>query len=359
MSRPLKSILAEYLGEGELDSQGCFTLDLERAQFKLTHWQTSNPWDWLLKAIQAAVQAGCKQLVIELGRRQDKILWVDFPVPEEWGEQFLEALTRPKASNHPLHHLVCAFRGAGGDVTLSLGNTWLQWSQGQLRHASQAQPQPLCLTVDKARPLPWLRWLWQNLARTSLRGPIQQRTRFCPISIQMNGFSMTRQFQSEKSLVEYILLARDGFAADILYCSTLPKAQAGEAIHLPPKLARLLGHESALRGANRVPVAQLRLPPNPAGPARVTLVRYGVACQPIEVDLDMPGLEITLTAPAFKLDLSEFAVIESKELRSVLKTLAELVRFGLSNLPLAQRVGLQKAMPWLLKEAARARLDRG
>jgi len=351
MSRPLKSKVAEFLGEGQLDSQGRFTLDLERAQFKLTHWRSSGPYDWLFKTVQAAVQAGCKQLIIQIGHRQDKILWVDFPVPDDWGEQFLESLTR----SDPNNHLLYAFRGAPGDVTLSLGASWLQWKQGQLRHSVQPQSQPLCLTVDKASPVPWFRWFWQRFWRTSsLRGPIVQRILFCPIAVQLNGSAIARQFRAKKSLFECILLARDGFAHDTLHCSTLPNAHAGEAIQLPSSLAKRLGHASALRSAHRAPIARLRLPQKLEGPARITLVRCGVSCQPFEIDLGLPGLEILLTAPALKLDLSEFTLIQSKELEVILKSLAELVRDGLRQareslrkLPLSQRLHWHKALPWL------------
>ena len=54
-------------GDGQLDSQGQFTLALAQAREKLAKFLLKSPQDYLLKLIQAGVAAGAQRLELKTG----------------------------------------------------------------------------------------------------------------------------------------------------------------------------------------------------------------------------------------------------------------------------------------------------
>ncbi len=353
MKEPLRQKVAEFVSEGEFDSRGRFSLDLERARVKLARWQMAHPWDWMLKGIQAAVAAGVRMVVLRQSRLGEQMEWEHFQAPPEWVEQLPELLSGPLASEHPLYHLALAFRGAPGKVSLQLAGQQLEWCDGWLRQQRLAHSQS---RLESMRPDPpnWAVWLWQSLRgqRPELEA-VRQRARYCPIGLALNG-RLVRPVPLARSLLDLRFRARDAFCRDVLALPYRPRSVVHDARPVPSGLAQRLGHSKPLRGNALDPVLWLRIPVRPSGPAQLVLVRLGITCQPLELDMGLPGLEIVMTAPGLGLDLSEFGLARSRELDKLVTGIGELVREELRQsrdrlraAPNKLQEAWHEAFPWL------------
>ena len=75
----LEKFLSSQRSEGQVESEGEFTIALEKARQKLQQYQLADSSFYLLKVFQAAVHAGAETIYIRLTRK-DVYLW--FEVPE-------------------------------------------------------------------------------------------------------------------------------------------------------------------------------------------------------------------------------------------------------------------------------------
>lgn len=207
MKGPLRQKVAAYLGEGEFDSQGRFTLDAERARVTLARWQMANPWDWMLKGIQAAVAAGVQLVVMRQNRLGTQMEWEHFEAPPEWMEQLPDLLTRPLTSEHPLVHLGLAFRGAPGQVRLHMAGQQLQCLDGLLSQQPVAHGK-FCLESLQTDPPGWAAWMWQSLTGNCPEfAAVRQRAQYCPIRLALDG-RLVRPGAVKRSLLD-LRMARE------------------------------------------------------------------------------------------------------------------------------------------------------
>lgn len=353
MKGPLRQKVAAYLGEGEFDSQGRFTLDAERARVTLARWQMANPWDWMLKGIQAAVAAGVQLVVMRQNRLGTQMEWEHFEAPPEWMEQLPDLLTRPLTSEHPLVHLGLAFRGAPGQVRLHMAGQQLQCLDGLLSQQPVAHGK-FCLESLRTDPPGWAAWMWQSLTGNCPEfAAVRQRAQYCPIRLALDG-RLVRPGAVKRSLLDLRFRAKDAFCRDVLTLPHGPAAVVQEARPVPGGLAQRLGHAKAVRGNALDPIVWLRIPLRPSGPARLVLVRLGITCPALELELGLPGLEIVMTAPRLGLDLSEFGLARSRELEKLVASIAEMAREELRQsrdrlraAPKGLLVAWNVAYPWL------------
>ncbi len=69
----IDNLLAELTQEGELQSSGRFTLDLNKAKEKLAQFQLANPYCYVLKLVQAAVAGGATHFALRSGSTEVKV----------------------------------------------------------------------------------------------------------------------------------------------------------------------------------------------------------------------------------------------------------------------------------------------
>jgi hypothetical protein len=109
----VQQMIGDLAQEGFVDSQGSFSIDVAAAQQKLAQFSLADPYQWVLKMLQAATLLGCKQVAVssqggELGFRFEG-LQVSF-------EEFAHCLAALTLSNptslreRGLHHLAQALQ---------------------------------------------------------------------------------------------------------------------------------------------------------------------------------------------------------------------------------------------------------
>lgn len=105
----LDDFLAAQKSSGRVDSEGVFTIALEKARQKLGQFQLDDPSFYLLKVVQAAVQGGATRIDLRTSRKK-LALWFDAPTPLFDFPALLEALRQPlEAAPGPLRSLALGF----------------------------------------------------------------------------------------------------------------------------------------------------------------------------------------------------------------------------------------------------------
>lgn len=114
----LKAFLAEQSQEGELDSQGAFTIASDKAMEKLSYFALPHESDWVLKVIQAANLWRVERVVVVQTRVATSFTFSPRPQPAQ--ALLVQALSGTSLDNrNPLHNLAIALRSLVQQVGLS------------------------------------------------------------------------------------------------------------------------------------------------------------------------------------------------------------------------------------------------
>lgn len=114
----LKAFLAQQSEEGELDSQGAFTIATEKALEKLSYFALPHESDWVLKVIQAANLWRVERVVVVQTRVATSFTFSPRPQPPQ--AMLVQALSGTSLDNrNPLHNLAIALRSLVEQVGLS------------------------------------------------------------------------------------------------------------------------------------------------------------------------------------------------------------------------------------------------
>ncbi len=114
----LRSFLADQQNEGQLDSQGQFTISAEKAREKLAAFSLPGEYDWVLKIVQAVNLWKAPRLVVAQTRVATSFTFAPATCPEH--TEILSALTQVSLEHtNPTHALSMALRSLVEQVGLS------------------------------------------------------------------------------------------------------------------------------------------------------------------------------------------------------------------------------------------------
>lgn len=214
----LSDLLKELHSEGNLESQGKFSLDVSKAKDKLREFQLENKYDYSLKLVQAAVAAEATAVLIEVNNQRSRFRFDGrYLKPQELADLFyylVESQERPQTRH--LRYLASAVNSA---VAVGARQIWLDCWNGKegFRHlftaegrsqvplGRQSEKQPFTefgLTrsvIDVAKG--W--WhtgncdVWDLLTRSrntmeKEQASIWDKCQFSPIPIKLNGKLLNR-----------------------------------------------------------------------------------------------------------------------------------------------------------------------
>ncbi len=316
----MKEFLEHARGAGVLDSEGHFTLDMNKAMEKLGRFQLPEPGYFVLKGIQAGVAAGAPEVKVRASRWTTRVEFqADLsPVSNlfEWLTGERDELTRPQ------RQLVIGLLAAPGPWTLKLGTTVLKWDQQRLSVSEESGPEELVC--------------WEVKGGKGVAEVVRRQARFSVTPVLLNGKSCLAGWETTGPRYREL-----GDSADWVQVLS-----PGEGLRLPAlPLAELeqLNTLWAWRGTRRwsrktafagrrpcwltmmeppgpIPDGELRLrrvlrwPVRRAANMEVTFVVDGVALPPfIVANSTMDGYEVLEHAPWALTDVSGFKVNQDDE----------------------------------------------
>lgn len=89
----LQQMIGDLAGEGFVESQGQFTLDVEAARRRMADFTLADPYQWVLKMVQAASLLDCQHISITTGAGELGLRFEGMKVSLEEFQQCLQALT--------------------------------------------------------------------------------------------------------------------------------------------------------------------------------------------------------------------------------------------------------------------------
>lgn len=121
----LQQLIGDLSQEGFVESQGRFSLDVEAARRRLADFTLADPYQWVLKMVQAATLLDCKDIAVSTSGNELGLRFEGLTVSLEEFECALHALTledRSNARQLGLNHLAQALhalqRRAGPQLVL-------------------------------------------------------------------------------------------------------------------------------------------------------------------------------------------------------------------------------------------------
>ncbi len=256
----LKAFLAEQASEGKVDSHGSFTVAREKALKKLAHFALPEPYDWVLKIVQAANLWRVPKLVI----RQTRIATSFYFRPSP-GEQFpsesaiITALESPVLDQgNPVHAIAMALRSLVEQARLSFVLAVRQ-------HGEMCKP--IFAGDDVSGLAPATREAWTNLRSEGVRltvshfqGSESLTGRYLPtFSRQQRRDVEIRRKMEERCFASAVPIDLDGRPLGVVF----PRGDYFQTHRLRPLLlGRFPEGDRTLQGVEAVQVVSGRLPRN-------------------------------------------------------------------------------------------------
>lgn len=379
----MDSFIQGYGGEGRLDSSGAFTLDGERATLQMLELEGAEREGWLLRLLQAAVASQANLVQISNFREHTLFRCAGYKSERLPTEEVLAALRGSHSDDHHpavayLARAVRALAHAQNYLKVEVNGLHLQVDGQGARVTSGPPTGNWELRLQNRPKTDWATWLLQKLCGHNL---LPGRARFIPIAVSGPGRYSEKVCVAQARLgtvhpgspdfvaVELLLRGRNSLGHDVLSdraMTPFPRVfRTGWAprscdvlmqhtLYLDSRTLKLMGHSSSWGEGSRNLLGRLRLPLRLQGPSKLILVRDGVTCNTCELELGWPGLEVVLTAPSLKLDLSQWSPVVSADLRRLIKKLTPLLETALKQeedclrrLPPNYQEALQRNFRWL------------
>ncbi|MBI3924202.1 MAG: hypothetical protein HY319_01550 [Armatimonadetes bacterium] len=322
----IQTYLETRLSEGTRESAGAFTIDYERARLKMARFQLTDPTQYLLKFVQAAVLARSQKLALKLCRDRVVCEWHGCDLGSLDPGEVAGSLCRPleEASHTALGGLAAGLNAlqAAGPTRIVL--RFQRWGESSVevlslgdRFARQSLPleggatrTSLTITVSRTRGRV------DRERQTVLRG-----CRFCPIPIELNGERLEFGYRAPGDPFAWSVDLPDDFVLAEMRLPPragcrMPVPRASEGVRVHP-CSNALVQDVAI-GASTACSAWIQMRAALSSTARVTFVRAGVAVDTREVDLGVPGILAVLPADHLQTDLTGLQVLETPELTAML-----------------------------------------
>jgi hypothetical protein len=340
-SNDLERFLGGQLVEGELESQGSFTVDLERARSKLIRFGVESPDKALLKLVQAIVLG--RPSLIDIKMTADRIVvYADGADRLSKDIKFLQGELGAALWS-------CVYSGFPEVKAAIPGRAWALQESG----VQEAEPGGLgrgdTLSVELSFQAP--KGFWENL-RSRMRGrnttafALVSHLQYCPIHTRLDHRSLnTSQYKrcgrtaldvfltGSKSTLPHEVFsgavketkAKHSFVKDRRFESQAHDCNSFVAVHQPAR-TRLFGisSESWITVKQDSLLAHLWIPQDASkAPTTLTYVKNGVVVgvRPFEVD----GIT---SASGIDLDASGLAIVENSKLEEFEEYLTHSVERG-------------------------------
>lgn len=347
---------------GQLDSNGQFTVAVDRARQLVATYQLAERGLYVLKIVQALIRNGCRTVEIKLGPTRIEVRGETPDVCTPTPAQLAEALVGfvPRTKEDALQDLCLGLLSA-----LDKSANWAQWSV-----VSQGVSTTAHIDRDGSvhyRQLPrndrYLRFRagLRHLLSQAEKQAVQARCRHAPVPISLNGSLLNRPLRFDRiHLVERHLVDpcvgpegvtsyRSGVGntpLNLLVDSLGPVYDQVFLLQVTPVKGRATrepypgvgvrvpGRRAGERVIKHAPVCHsiLAFSEELSGPAHVQFVKAGVSLNPLSADLGFPGLKILTGASGLKVDLSQFQVVENSALESRLEFYRPIARDMLRGL---------------------------
>lgn len=375
MSAELEALLESECSLGTYESTGVFTLSLQEARRKLSHFQLASLEFALLKFIQALVQLGSQAIWIE--SKEDSFTL-------NWGDS--QDLLDPEHLSHHLEQVMLGPAGPAKDMAIALAAFldrepaemwWGYWESqktvqmvnlfGSGQQAQMLPPFGLYRRIHSLRVV----GATQSLALE--RTTIAKRTLFCPVPILWNGRLMCELSWSPPGYVG----GQTTYWADFYFCQDGPPARGlalkpigpckSLALFSEPSQRRYFAENSRgfvswrryihgrgtcpLRFTGRRPQAKALsealatqrevelethlgesmwvVSGGAYAPSVLLCVKHGVLLNPCRFPLPISGMVVVTATPDLEVDLSQFSAMEStqawREVLEVIHSRAALV----------------------------------
>ena len=220
----LEGFLSAQRGEGELDSDGEFTMSLEKARQKLRKFQLGNPAFYLLKIFQSAVRACADKIEIKLSGRTVR-LWFQTEEPVYDIARILAALdTVLGCQDQGLRHLVI---GINSSLAVEPEHVlWGEWGPHpralKITDAgveTVQPPKPPCPNFGGSARVGYMfeikrkgSLLSQSFAAE--KQALESRCCYAPATVLLNGHELTNRWDSAHGSAELRALSRPFFLTE-------------------------------------------------------------------------------------------------------------------------------------------------
>lgn len=329
----IEDFLTAQKESGQVESQGGFTIAVEKARQKLGKFQLDDPGFYLLKVIQAAVWGGASRIEIRTSR--DKLaLWFDAPIPLGPFDEFWAALRNPlETSEGPFKLLALGFNAGMFSGSKQVSLVW--WGAEESRSLLAVGDELSgASTPERPAELAWAANLYMFSVLKSQAGwfksalqkeldAVRGRCGYCPVEIRIDGTALVPGRPPRATTASWLQPHSLPFW---LVERAVPEEAGGISV-AGPRMRGRIRVASGWRRGDRLPETFLWQPAEPefrgslrcsgvyalplglSGPDRVALVRHGVMVATITVHNSRAGAYAVVPADSLSFDLSGFGVV--------------------------------------------------
>jgi hypothetical protein len=317
----------DSLGEsGRLDSEGVFTLDLNKGALKLQRHLLQNPEDYLLLAVRAAVAGGATEVKITLNY---KSVHLEFSLDEEPLSEMMDGFIRAEDKRSRAAQILHFSVGGAFDQNVSeVHIVWPGWrltANGQtLRgEVSEGRPGSVKVTFDRTG----MGFLSRRKRTATEHRALSERCAFAPIPVRLDGrvlsgSEVTIKKRSQALPDNMILVdAYLRYGPDLL--TVKPSSKPVWVIHDENSIKKKRDRSWAV-GPGCVFVRIIEQSVGAffhlnclQGKGRLVVVKDGVCLEPIEDKSWLPGSRMVVRAESIETDLTQLRPRDSKELSSL------------------------------------------
>ncbi len=331
MNQDIELFLAAQASDGEVQSEGEFTLAVEKAKERYLTFQEANPAYYFLRIFQAAVACGPSQIRVTFGKSLI-VLWFPGSHPDLSPESVGRALEDPSCwDNSALGYLsvglLCSYTAGarevkwvqrrGEDVSaLAFCEEGTRVAPASLSRDPEGCPGDFCLFSLK-KPSTWI-----MSATAAEHAEALTRCQHAPLSVKLDGQSLVyTPGVPENDWCEGLTPAR--FLCQARFSQSDEPLVGYHA--LSPNLSVTFGSEGPLfvLCLPDLPISgELRIPLALTGKNTLVPVNSGVALDRLTLDEEGLGAEFVLHTE-LPVDLSGLAARESPELEALKSQLRE------------------------------------
>lgn len=178
-ARSLETYLTQAASAGTWDTPGTFTINLSKAKQKFREFGLQSPGMWVVKIVQAAVDAGASEIHFTFQRRKIEA-W--FEGPKDWSAQdFLQfqmgnhnRQARAKANFHA--GLAAATNGEQRSLRWGCGSSCVSFRDGHFWRHTEAKRADIWISVGQ-RP-------WRSSPEYRI---LKSKCQDCSIAVWVNG----------------------------------------------------------------------------------------------------------------------------------------------------------------------------
>lgn len=355
MAQTLRAYLNEVAKEGAFDSQGRFTVDVQRRRMKLREHLFTDPTHYLLCCVRAGVTSGAERVDLKLGYRR-AVVCLRNPkelLPRDLLQEVLGSLSAGATEQLLGAAIQGSFAQGCGEVRVTLPGAKVVITPDDMKvtELETGSPDSQCLLEFDFSSAGFL--IGRRRCAQESRA-VLTRCAFCPIPLFLDGFSVVDGGSWENLFSWQRTTDWYGVHRDFVWVEAFLEGSDGQ-FEVPPtrRFAKVeysggdrfnsqawwpkagttfLRIAPRSRGGRHKTGCFLRLGSLLEGPGRLYLVKQGVVMEPQEVHLGAPGAAVVVRADHLRMDASSFRPVEDAEYQKVVAALQVQTRVLMSQL---------------------------